>query len=68
MCNTVATTQAGLACQIRMGLGVFGEKRREGGDWDDPAEYKFANWADDLDGRLYRNMLVAAERLVGVVP
>ncbi len=66
LAGMVATTPAGLAGQLRMGLGVFGEMHLRDGDWDNPADYTFERCGDDLDGRLYRNMLVAAEAMAGV--
>ena len=63
LAGMVATTPAGLAGQLRMGLGMFGEMHLLDGDWDNPADYTFERCGDDLDGRLYRNMLVAAEAM-----
>ena len=65
LAEMVAATPAGLAGQLRMGLGMFGSMERRGGDWDNPAHYTFERCGDDLDGRLYRNMLIAAERMAG---
>ena len=61
LASMVATTPEGLAGQIRMGLGIFGELEGSGADFDNPADHVFGNWRDDVDGRLYRNMLAGAE-------
>jgi len=61
LASMVATTPEGLAGQIRMGLNVFGQMNRHDADFDNPADHEFGNWRDDMDGRLYRNMLAGAE-------
>ncbi len=54
-------TPAGLAGQLRMGLGMFADPLWEGDDFDNPSDYLFEGCRDDMDGRLYRNMLAGAE-------
>ena len=47
LASMVATTPEGLAGQIRMGLGMFGEMNDPGADFDNPADHEFGNWRDD---------------------
>ena len=61
LAGMVATTPAGLAGQLFMGLGMFGSLEWAGDDFNNPSDYQFGNWRDDLDGRLYRNILAGAE-------
>ncbi len=61
LASIVATTPEGLAGQIRMGLYMFGELIGPDTDFDNPDDYEFENWKDDVDGRLYRNMMAGAE-------
>ena len=51
----------GLACQMFMGLGVFGTLQWAADDPNNPLDYEFEGWRDDLNGRLYRTMLAGAE-------
>ncbi len=67
LASMIATTPAGLAGQIRMGLGMFGDLFLAGADFDNPSDYLFEGCRDDMDGRLYRNMLAGAERMAGAV-
>ncbi len=66
LASMVATTPEGLAGQTRMGLGMFGELEGPGADFDNPADHEFGNWRDDVDGRLYRNMLAGADGMAKV--
>ncbi len=66
LASIVATTPAGIAGQLRVGLGLFGCALDAGSDLGNPADYQFGNCRDDMDGRLYRNMLAGAERMAGV--
>ncbi len=61
LASMIATTPAGLAGQLRMGLGMFADLLWEGDDFDNPPDYLFEGCRDDMDGRLYRNMLAGAE-------
>ncbi len=61
LASMIATTPAGLAGQLRMGLGIFGDLCSAVADFDNPSDYLFETCRDDLDGRLYRNMLAGAE-------
>ncbi len=63
LATMIATTPAGLAGQLRMGLGMFGDLQRTDDDFKNPPDYLFENCRDDMDGRLYRNMLAGAERM-----
>ncbi len=65
LASTVATTPAGLAGQLRAGLSLFGCRLDPDTDWNNPADYQFENCRDDMDGRMYRNMLAGAERMAG---
>ncbi len=67
LASMVATTPAGLVGQLRVGLGIFGDLVGRESRFDDPMAYEFENCRDDMDGRLYRNMLAGAERMAGVV-
>ncbi len=61
LASVIATTPAGIAGQLRMGLGMFADLQSAGDDFDNPSDYLFETCRDDLDGRLYRNMLAGAE-------
>jgi hypothetical protein len=61
LASMIATTPAGLAGQLFMGLGRFGDLMWAGDDFDNPADYIFDGCRDDMDGRLYRNLLAGAE-------
>ncbi len=66
LASMVATTPAGLAGQLFAGLSLFGCRLDANTDFNNPADYKFENCRDDMDGRLYRNMLAGAEGMAGV--
>jgi hypothetical protein len=59
--DAVATTPAGIACQVRFAFGVFGEVKSDDHSIDNPADFEFSQWTDDLEGRLLRAMLAGAE-------
>jgi len=59
--DTIATTPAGIACQVRFAFGVFGELSSNEGSIDNPDDFKFSNWIDDLEKRLLKSMLAGAE-------
>ena len=61
LASMTATTPAGLAGQLFAGLSLFGCRLDADTDFNNPADYKFENCRDDMDGRLYRNMLAGAE-------
>ncbi len=61
LASVIATSPAGLAGQLRVGLGIFGDLVCSESRFEDPAAYQFDNCRDDMDGRLYRNMLAGAE-------
>ena len=63
LASMTATTPAGLAGQLFAGLSLFGCRLDANTDFNNPADYQFENCRDDMDGRLYRNMLVAAEAM-----
>ncbi len=63
LASMVATTPAGLAGQLFAGLSLFGCRLDADTDWDNPEDYKFGNCRNDMDGRLYRNMLAGAEAM-----
>ncbi len=63
LASKVATTPAGLAGQLFAGLSLFGCRLDANTDFNNPADYQFENCRDDMDGRLYRNMLTGAERM-----
>ena len=66
LASMTATTPAGLAGQLFAGLSLFGCRLDADTDWDNPEDYKFENCRDDMDGRMYRNMLAGAEAMAGV--
>ncbi len=66
LASMTATSPAGLAGQLFAGLSLFGCRLDADTDWDNPEDYKFGNCRDDMDGRLYRNMLAGAEAMAGV--
>ncbi len=59
--DAVATTPAGLACQVRFAFDAFGELTSAGQSVDNPYDFQFDNWADDLERRLLLAMLAGAE-------
>ncbi len=61
LASMIATSPAGLAGQLRVGLSMFGDLVCPESRFEDPAAYQFDNCRDDMDGRLYRNMLSGAE-------
>jgi hypothetical protein len=61
--DAVATTPAGLACQVMLAFDVFGNLAMDG-NIDNPADFEFGNiWADDHEGRLLRSMLAGVENM-----
>ncbi len=60
--DAVATTPAGLACQIRFAFAVFGDPGHDG-DIANPEDFTFDDVADDQQGRLLRSMLAGAEEM-----
>ena len=62
--DTVATTPAGLALQIRFAFVVFGDPGYNG-DIENLSDFTFDNVAENQEGRLLRYMLAAAERMAG---
>ena len=66
LADAVATTPAGLACQVMLAFDVFGSLAR-GGNIDNPADFEFGNiWVEDHEGRLLRSMLAGAENMEAV--
>ena len=63
--DTVATTPAGLALQLRFAFAVFGDPGYDG-DIENPDDFTFDDVAEDQEGRLLRSMLAAAENMAGV--
>ena len=63
--DTIATTPAGLALQIRFAFAVFGDPGHDG-DIENPDDFTFDDVAEDQEGRLLRSMLAAAENMAGV--
>jgi hypothetical protein len=61
----VATTPAGLACQVRLALYTFGAIE-PGGDWHNPDDYKVDGFGYDQGKRLLLSMLKGAENIAGV--
>ena len=59
--DTVATTPAGLACQVRFAFDAFGQLSSNEGSIDNPDDFEFSNWIDDLEKRLLKSMLAGAE-------
>ncbi len=62
--DTVATTPAGLALQIRFAFVMFGDLGY-GGDIESLDDFTFDNVAENQEGRLLRSMLAAAENMAG---
>ena len=62
LAEAVATTPAGIVCQLRVALDTFGELEPDA-DPDDPESYDFNGWKDEFDGKLMRNLLAGAQRL-----
>jgi len=60
--DAVATTPAGLTCQVMFAFAVFGVLAW-GGNIDNPADFEFDNWVDGHDGRLMRSMLAGVENM-----
>ena len=63
--DAIATTPAGLACQVRFGFGVFGDLSSNEGSIDNPDDFEFSGWIDDLEKRLLVSMLAGAEGMAG---
>ena len=63
--DTVATTPAGLAWQVRFAFGVFGDLRSSERNIDNTDDYVFSGWTDNLEGQLLRSMLAGAEGMAG---
>ena len=59
--DAVATTPAGLACQVRFAFGALGQLSSNEGSIDNPDDFEFSNWIDDLEKRLLKSMLAGAE-------
>ncbi len=59
--DTIAITPAGLACQVRFAFDAFGQLSSNEGSIDNPDDFHFSNWIDDLEKRLLKSMLAAAE-------
>jgi hypothetical protein len=59
--DAVATTPAGIACQVRFAFGAFGSLSSNEGSIDNPDDFEFSNWIDDLEKRLLVSMLAGAE-------
>ncbi len=59
--DVVATTPAGLACQVRFAFGAFGDLSSNEGSIDNPDDFEFSGWIDDLEKRLLVSMLAGAE-------
>jgi hypothetical protein len=64
--DAVATTPAGLTCQVMFAFAVFGVLAW-GRNIDNPVDFEFDIWADDHEGRLLRSMLAGAENMEAVV-
>ncbi|MEO0681106.1 MAG: hypothetical protein AAF192_11900, partial [Pseudomonadota bacterium] len=66
ICLARATTPAGLACQLRVGLDMFSERpARRPAELRPGRAFRFERWAEDLDDHLYANMIAGAEALAG---
>lgn len=61
MSDAIATTPAGIACQVRFAFGVFGELTSDGQSIDNANDFQFSNGIDDLERRLLMSMLAGAE-------
>ncbi len=61
LCDTIATTPAGLACQVRFAFDAFGQLSSNEGSIDNPDDFEFSNWIDDLERLLLLPMLAGAE-------
>ncbi len=59
--DTIAITPAGLACQVRFAFDAFGHLSSNEGSIDNPDDFEFSNWIDDLEKRLLLSMLAGAE-------
>ncbi len=66
LASMTATSPAGLAGQLFAGLSLFGCRLDADTDWNNPEDYKFGDCRDDVDGRMYRNMLAGCEAMAGV--
>ncbi len=64
--DAVATTPAGIAYQVRFAFDVFGELSSADDDMDNPDDFTFENWGDDLERRLLKSMLAGAENMEAV--
>ena len=62
LCDTVATTPAGLAGKLRLAFDLFGLVKH-GGDWKNPNDYEVDGFVHDQGKRLLRNMLKGAENM-----
>ncbi len=62
LCDSIATTPAGLAGQVRLALYTFGELQL-GEDWLNPDNYEVDGFGYDQGKRLLRSMLTGAERM-----
>jgi len=60
--DTIATTPAGLALQLRFAFAVFGDPGVDG-DIENPDDFTFDDVAEDQQGRLLRSMLATAEAM-----
>jgi hypothetical protein len=65
LCDTVATTPAGLAKQVRAAFYVFGEVSRDD-DWHSPTLYEAESFNHIHGKRLLLSMLAGAENMAGV--
>ena len=62
LCETVATTAAGLAKQLRAAFYVFGDVGK-GGDWHSPKLYDADSFNHINGKRMLLSLLAGAERL-----
>lgn len=70
VCQTVATTAAGLAAQLRFAYRVFGEAwsihapgYRPHEPYSDPEAYRFGEWTNGRDATLLASLLGAAQEI-----
>ena len=59
--DAIATTPAGIACQVRFAFDAFGQLSSNEGSIDNPDDFEFGRWIDDLERRLLVSMLAGAE-------
>ena len=64
LCDSIATTPAGLAGQVRLALYTFGELQL-GEDWLNPDNYEVDGFGYDQGRRLLRSMLAGADGMAG---